>query len=278
MGAPYLIPAAYTGMSSFRAHIEDRNPPSSEPGTDYYMPTGTPLAAPARCRVVAVGGSIYPATGRYMVLDDGTRWIRYLHLSRWDRRVGDELEAGEHFALSGASGYGSEFFGEPSRNAAFWRNTGGDHVHVTAFEGRGYPPVFNGRGTVDFHALTGGKAAGNGDDDMSAEAEAKINAIYAGMFGARNITDKATPVSWKNIDGSVQKANYGALPIVIHNQVLIAQQSGRIAAIEAVVEQLAKAGGATLDLDAIAAAAERGAATALSRFDFDGEDDDALQA
>lgn len=154
----YLIPAAYTGISSWQAH-RNRSTPSSEPGTDYYMPTGTPLGAPARCRVVEVGGSIYPATGRYVVLDDGTRWLRYLHLSRWLCSVGDELEPGQVFAESGASGYGSEMFGEPSRNAAFWANTGGDHVHVTAFEGRGYPAVWNGSGTVDFHALTGGKVA-----------------------------------------------------------------------------------------------------------------------
>lgn len=155
----YLIPAAYTGMSSRDAHLR-RNPPSGEPGTDYYMPTGTPLGAPARCRVVAIGGGIGPATGRLVLLDDGTRWLRALHLSEWLCQPGDELEPGETFALSGASGYGSEFFGEPYRNDAFWANTGGDHVHMTAFKGRAY--TFGSSGTVDFHALTGGKIASGG--------------------------------------------------------------------------------------------------------------------
>lgn len=168
----YLIPAPYSGMSSWSAH-QDREPPSSEPGTDYYMPRGTVLRAPSRCRVVVVGGGTQPATGRFVTLDDGTRWIRYLHMLRQDVRVGDELDPGEAFGLSGASGYGSEHFGASSdKDAAMIRRTGGPHVHVTAFRGRGY--TFGSTGTVDFHALTGGAVAGGsnstpGDNDMSVE-------------------------------------------------------------------------------------------------------------
>lgn len=169
----YLVPAPYTGMSSRDAHLR-RNPPSSEPGTDYYMPTGTPLLAPADCRIVAIGGSVTPATGRFVTFDDGTRWARFLHMLDWVARPGDELAQGDLMGISGASGYGSEFFGEPERNDAFWRNTGGDHVHVTLFRGRAY--TFGSSGTIDFHALTGGQVAGGGGapfeptalgDDMS---------------------------------------------------------------------------------------------------------------
>lgn len=153
----YLIPAPYSGMSSWSAHRR-RKPPSSEPGTDYYMPRGTVLRAPSRCRVVVVGGGTQPATGRFVTLDDGTRWIRYLHMLRQDVRVGDELDPGEAFGLSGASGYGSEHFGASSDNdAAMIARTGGPHVHVTAFRGRGY--TFGSAGTVDFHALAAGVAA-----------------------------------------------------------------------------------------------------------------------
>lgn len=161
----YLIPAPYSGVSSWSAH-QRRKPPSSEPGTDYYMPRGTVLRAPARCRVVGVGGGIQPATGRFVTLDDGTRWIRYLHMLRQDVRVGDELDPGEAFGLSGASGYGSEHFGASSDNdAAMIARTGGPHVHVTAFRGRGY--TFGSAGTVDFHALTGGAVAGGGSSAPS---------------------------------------------------------------------------------------------------------------
>lgn len=173
----YLRPAKFTGMSSRDAHLR-RNPPSSEPGTDYYMPTGTVLVAPADCTVVDLGGSVHPATGRYVTVDDGTRWIRYLHNADWGSlKRGQRLRRGEAMVRSGASGYGSEFFGEPSRNAAFWRNTGGDHVHVTAFRGRAY--TFGANGTVDFHALSvdaGGSIAGlpaETDEDMD------ISELYA---------------------------------------------------------------------------------------------------
>lgn len=181
----YLIPAAYSGMSSWSAH-QRRNPPSSEPGTDYYMPRGTVLRAPARCRVVGVGGGIQPATGRFVTVDDGTRWIRFLHMLRQDVRVGDELDPGEAFGLSGASGYGSEHFGAASdTDPAMIRRTGGPHVHVTAFRGRGY--TFGSAGTVDFHALTGGAVAGGGgsaapEDEMDAEERNALFSIYKALF------------------------------------------------------------------------------------------------
>lgn len=261
-GTPtYLIPAAYTGMSSYDAH-RNRGTPSSEPGTDYYMPTGTPLGAPARCRVVEIGGSIYDATGRYVTVDDGTRWLRFLHLSKWRCSVGDELDPGEIFADSGASGYGSELFGESSRNDAFWNNTGGDHVHVTAFARRGYPAYWNGSGTVDFHALTGGKIAGNREDDMSAEADAQIRAVYGAVFGAPNIGAKQ--VTWKKPSGPAGVANYGIFDCIIALQGVAAKSAGELAAIKAAVSQLSVGSGVALDMKVIEAAAERGAKEALS--------------
>lgn len=153
----YLIPAPYTGMSTRDAHL-GRRPPSREPGTDYYMPMGTPLGAPAPCRVVDIGGSVGPETGRFITVDDGTRWIRTLHLLEWWVSEGDYLDPGDIMGLSGASGYGTEFFGGSSMDDFPWSETGGPHAHVTAFRGRGY--TFGSSGTVDFHALTGGFAGG----------------------------------------------------------------------------------------------------------------------
>lgn len=102
------------------------------------------------------------------------------------------------------------------------------------------------------------------EDDMTPDQSRKLDAVYAALFGARNLTEKPDPISWVNINGATQKANYGVLPIVIHNQTLIATQTGRLAAMEAVVEQLAAANGAVLDMAAIEQAAERGAKTALT--------------
>lgn len=140
MGASngYARPVDPTGLSTWRAHT-NRNPPSSEPGVDYYVPTGTAVRAASSGRVVDTGDSVYPATGRYVTidLDDGRR-VRYLHLLRRSVGVGDRVQWGQVIGLSGASGYGSDFFGEPYRNDAFWRNTGGDHVHMSLFRNHSY--------------------------------------------------------------------------------------------------------------------------------------------
>lgn len=158
--ASLVIPAPYTGMSSRSAHLR-RNPPSSEPGTDYYMPIGTPLYLPTFCRVVQVGGSVDDATGRFMTFDDGYRWIRALHLLEIWLEVGTYADSSTIFGLSGASGYGSDFFGANSMDDFPWGNTGGPHVHMTAFKGRRY--TWGASGTDDFHALTGGQVASGGN-------------------------------------------------------------------------------------------------------------------
>lgn len=196
----YLIPAPYTGMSTWRAHTR-RTPPSSEPGTDYYMPIGTPLRAPTRCRVVDVGGSVVPATGRFVTVDDGTRWLRFLHLAEWRSREGDWLDPGEVFGLSGASGYGSEYFGASSMAQFPWARTGGPHVHVTAFRGRGY--TFGSSGTVDFHAMTGGVVAGGStseENDMTPEQDARLRNIENLLAGGGpSLSDP----SWTAAQGTV---------------------------------------------------------------------------
>lgn len=176
----YRWPAPFTGKSTWDAHNR-RNPPSSEPGIDLYMPTGTQLVAIADCTVIALGGGIGPATGRFVTVDDGVRWWRFLHNADWGNLwVGKHLKQGEPLCRSGASGYGSEFFGEPSRNAAFWRNTGGDHVHVTAFRGRAY--TFGAGGTVDPENLIGPALAGLDskpfqEDEMNADQEKVLRDI-----------------------------------------------------------------------------------------------------
>ncbi len=72
-------------------------------GTDFAMPIGTPVQAPADGRVEKVGN--HPAAGRYIVVrhDNGYR-TRYLHLSRPLVSRGDRVEMGERIALSGNTG------------------------------------------------------------------------------------------------------------------------------------------------------------------------------
>ncbi|MCL5424307.1 MAG: peptidoglycan DD-metalloendopeptidase family protein [Gammaproteobacteria bacterium] len=72
-------------------------------GTDFAMPIGTPITAPANGRVERV--SSHYAAGRYVVIrhDNGYR-TRYLHLSRPLVSQGDRVTMGERIALSGNTG------------------------------------------------------------------------------------------------------------------------------------------------------------------------------
>ncbi|MDC8802324.1 peptidoglycan DD-metalloendopeptidase family protein [Halomonas pacifica] len=72
-------------------------------GTDFAMPTGTPVISPADGRVERVGN--HSAAGRYVVIrhDNGYR-TRYLHLSRPQVSRGDRVSMGEQIALSGNTG------------------------------------------------------------------------------------------------------------------------------------------------------------------------------
>ncbi|XKE44460.1 peptidoglycan DD-metalloendopeptidase family protein [Halomonas organivorans] len=76
---------------------------SPHKGTDFAMPTGTPVNAPADGRVEKVGN--HPAAGRYIVIrhDNGYK-TRYLHLSRPMVSRGDRVTRGERIALSGNTG------------------------------------------------------------------------------------------------------------------------------------------------------------------------------
>ncbi|MDN3523231.1 peptidoglycan DD-metalloendopeptidase family protein [Halomonas ramblicola] len=76
---------------------------SPHKGTDFAMPIGTPITAPADGRVEKV--SNHYAAGRYVVIrhDNGYR-TRYLHLSKPLVSRGERVTMGERIALSGNTG------------------------------------------------------------------------------------------------------------------------------------------------------------------------------
>lgn len=76
---------------------------SPHKGTDFAMPVGTTVKAPANGRVEKVGN--HPAAGRYIVIrhDNGYK-TRYLHLSKPLVSRGDRVTMGERIALSGNTG------------------------------------------------------------------------------------------------------------------------------------------------------------------------------
>lgn len=182
-----LLPVGERRMSSWTAH-QHRNPRSSEPGTDFYCPIGTPVVAPEDGRVYGWGDSIIPATGRWVGLDlnNGMRF-RAMHFSRiaLSRTVlvnKGFVRKGQVIGYSGASGYGDEDWS--------WNpNTGGAHTHVTLWptQQSRYGYAANGKPyTVDFMNYVGGSSAGGGsgewDDDMSKQ-DVK-DAVFEVLTGA----------------------------------------------------------------------------------------------
>lgn len=262
-----LLPVGARSMNSWATH-QRRSPRSTEPGTDFYCPIGTPVYAPADGVIYGSGNTIGPMTGRWVGIDLGNGMrFRCMHHSRLVRWYGDgkgRVKRGELIAYSGASGYGKEDWSSDS-------HTGGAHTHVTLWPTHASRYGYDRNGkpyTVDFmaHADTSTPAGGGGiEDDMSALAEEQIDAVYKAIFGPNNgPKGTAKPLGWRNVYGDAQSSQYGVLPIEIHTQTLVAQALGQLAALQTAVGQLSAGSGVALDMKAIEAAAERGAKDALS--------------
>jgi hypothetical protein len=119
----YNLPTNTAFVSCSQPCHIDRNPPSSEPGTDYGSAYGSPLYAPGNGVVADLKSSNSNATGRYLTIDmDDGRRTRSLHLAEIWVGVGNRVSAGQQVGLTGASGYGSD-----------WGY--GAHVHQTLWDG-----------------------------------------------------------------------------------------------------------------------------------------------
>lgn len=175
--AGYCRPVNPTGISTWRAHT-NRGTPSVEPGTDFYCPRGTPIRAAASGRIVDVGDSINPATGRYVTidLDDGRR-VRYLHLERRHVNVGDRVQWGQHIADSGATGYGEADW---SWNVA---ETGGAHVHMTLWAHQEY--TFGRYATLDPEVYMASDQGGNGTT-LTEDGNMQSIQINGKIYGINN--------------------------------------------------------------------------------------------
>lgn len=148
----YATPTGSNEVSCSWSCHRNRQPPSSEPGTDYAGPTsggyGSPLYAPHNGTVVDLKHSNSGGTGRYLTidLDDGRR-TRSLHLSEIWMTVGQRVARGQQVGKTGASANGSD-----------WGV--GAHVHQTLWSGHYY--AFGKDATIDFATFVGPDAiAGN---------------------------------------------------------------------------------------------------------------------
>lgn len=144
---------------------------------------------------------------------------------------------GHGFLSSPASGYGQQWF--PSIDAV--------------------ERAFNAKFRFWSEDINGLRVAQPGEDEMTPDQAQKLDAIYAGIFGPRNIGVPA--LSWASADGAKQSF-YGNLEIDIHTQSLVAQLQGQVAALTQAVKSIPGGGG--IDMVALEDAAERGAREALS--------------
>jgi murein DD-endopeptidase len=72
-------------------------------GTDFSMPVGTPIVAPANGTVVEVDS--HPLAGKFVVIEHSQGYsTRYLHLKQALVQMGQSVQRGEQIALSGNSG------------------------------------------------------------------------------------------------------------------------------------------------------------------------------
>ena len=213
MSNPLPIPLVV--MSGWRT---DARP--DHQGIDLAADEGTPVLAVRSGRVKLVTGDTgNTGPGCSIIIqhtaDDETRYNHLLHRPMF--RVGSRVAEAEQLGQVGMTG-----------------KTDAEHLHFARYRFRGgrwrdVDPTT----LLDFSSTAGGDDAAFDpeEDDMYTEADrrrdertaARVDAIYAGVFGSRNLTGKADEISWENIDGDVQKSRYGLLPIAIHNQDLIAR-------------------------------------------------------
>lgn len=124
---------------SFQGHV-GRTPTSRNPGTDYAVPTGTPVKAIADGTITGIVPTFAGAGGRmiYQSFPSGHN-ADYLHLSRIDVVAGQEVKRGQVIGLVGGSGLGKE-------------NGYGAHLHLS-FRVGGKPTM--AAGNLDYEVFRG---------------------------------------------------------------------------------------------------------------------------
>jgi len=125
---------------SFDGHRNRKVSPSRNPGTDYGVPTGTPIKAIADGTITGIVPTFTGAGGRmiFQSFPSGHN-ADYLHLSRIDVVAGQEVKQGQVIGLVGGSGLGKE-------------NGYGAHLHLS-FRVGGKPTM--GAGNIDYEAFRG---------------------------------------------------------------------------------------------------------------------------
>jgi murein DD-endopeptidase MepM/ murein hydrolase activator NlpD len=127
-----------TISDSFEGHRNRKVNPSRNPGTDYAVPTGTPVKAIADGTITGIVPTFAGSGGRmiFQSFPSGHN-ADYLHLSRIDVVAGQQVKQGQVIGLVGGSGLGKE-------------NGYGAHLHLS-FRVGGKPTM--GAGNIDYEAF-----------------------------------------------------------------------------------------------------------------------------
>jgi murein DD-endopeptidase len=146
---------------SFDGHKNRKTNPSRNPGTDYGVPTGTPVKAIADGTVTGIIETFRGAGGMMIFMSfDGGFNADFLHLSRIDVVAGQQVKQGQVIGLSGGSGLGSM--------------TGyGPHLHLS-FRRGGSPTM--GVGNLDFETYLSAPVAPSSKPVAPAKAPSKAKA------------------------------------------------------------------------------------------------------
>lgn len=235
-------------------------------GTDYGRAARQTVVAYEAGTVGYVGSS----TGLGRVLGvklDAGGYAGWAHLYDIRVRVGDQVRPGTILALVA---------GTNDSPGTLWS---GAHIHTTLSSESSYAAALGIRPLADpapriaravaasltptAPATGGGTKTPIEEDDMFTDADrALLQNVRTELLNTKAGIWTGGSVE---VGGKVQRFNYGVLPIVAHNQTLIAQQSSRIAALEEALRQV-NSGGSAVDLAAVVNAAEQGARAALDEF------------
>ena len=243
----YIRPSKPGINDSWGGHRR-RRPPSVEPGIDYNCFIGDDVVAPADGVVHEVKRSTGGASGRAIMLRTGRDWHRGLHLSEILVEPGQRVRQGQLIARSGASARGKE-------------HGVGQHLHWSFWFDRGNAvPVPGLTPTDDFEVFVANPSLTTSttseEDPLFTEQDRAL------LMQIKNELLNTKAGVWTGgkvrIDGIVQDFRYGALPIVAHNQKLIAKQAGQIAALQEIIDQLTSVQNVSIDMGPVRDAAERG--------------------
>jgi murein DD-endopeptidase len=136
--ATWIRPVEGNITDSFDGHKSRTNPPSRNPGTDYGVPFGTVVVAPADGIVTGIVPTFRGSGGRMIFMSfPGGFNADFLHLHTIEVIEGQEVKQGQRIGLSGASGLGSE-------------RGYGAHLHLSFRKG-GSPTM--GDGNLDFEKM-----------------------------------------------------------------------------------------------------------------------------